>query len=59
MGGGRAGGGDKGGAMVEIGLVKKVPLQRTEGGLANLRGIKEVKSGIGGRDLGIGIRAGC
>lgn len=38
----------------------KVPSRDQGGEIANLdRGIKEVKSGSGGTDLGIGIRAGC
>lgn len=51
----------EGGPMDEIGLAEKSPPETGGGGeIANLgRGIKEVKSGIGGRDLGIGIRAGC
>lgn len=55
----------EGGLLDEIGLAEKSPPEtrdrgRRRGGGANLdRGIKEVKSGIGGRDLGIGIRAGC
>lgn len=48
----------EGGPMDEIGLAKKSPLETR--GVANLdRGIKEVKSGSGGRDVGIGICAGC
>lgn len=47
----------EGGPMDEIGLAEKSPPET--GGVANLdRGIKEVKSGSGGRDFGIGIRAG-
>lgn len=58
----------EGGPMDEIGLAEKSPRETAGWGggwwggreIANLgRGIKEVKSGIGGRDLGIGIRAGC
>lgn len=51
----------EGGPMDEIGLAEKSPPETGGGGgeIANLdRGIKEVKSGSGGRDLGIGIRAG-
>lgn len=51
----------EGGPMDEIGLAEKSPPETGEGGgeIANLdRGIKEVKSGSGGRDLEIGIRAG-
>lgn len=49
----------EGGPMDEIGLAEKSPPETRGGEIANLdRGIKEVKSGRGGRDLGIGIRAG-
>lgn len=48
----------EGGPMDEIGLAEKSPPETRGGEIANLdRGIKEVKSGSGGRDLGIGIRA--
>lgn len=51
--------GIEGGPMDEIGLAEKSPPETRGGEIANLdRGIKEVKSGSGGRDLGIGIRAG-
>lgn len=59
--GGRCGGGclDEGGPMDEIGLAEKFPPETRGGEIANLdRGIKAVKSGSGGRDLEIGIRAG-
>ena len=49
----------EGGPMDEIGLAEKSPPETRGGEIANLdRGIKEVKSGSGGRDLEIGIRAG-
>ncbi|KAJ4942533.1 hypothetical protein JOQ06_012389 [Pogonophryne albipinna] len=49
----------EGGPMDEIGLAEKSPPETRGGEIANLdRRIKEVKSGSGGRDLEIGIRAG-
>lgn len=49
----------EGGPMDEIGLVEKSPPETRLGEIANLDGgIKAVKSGSGGRDLKIGIRAG-
>lgn len=54
----------EGGPMDEIGLAAKSPPEsrggrRGERKIANLdRGIKAVKSGSGGRDSEIGIRAG-
>lgn len=49
----------EGGPMDEIGLAEKSPPETRGGEIANLdRGIKEVRSGSGGRDLEIGILAG-